>query len=162
MRKNGYSLIEIIIAIALAAIFLPALGTIFSLSLTSASEGEKYSLAYQLAQEGMEAIYYLKSQNDEEWDWVSTPANTDVDEYYQPSQTGGNWLLGDKTKTSVVTKVPFTRQVTLGPVRRCLGEICDDGLAPLDPYTRLVIVTVSWEEKGTPQTVELHSYVTQH
>ncbi len=74
--KSGFSFVEIIIAIGLAAIFLPALSQVLSLSIRSASQGEKYSQAQAIAQEGMEAAFYLKSLNDANWNWTTTPSKT--------------------------------------------------------------------------------------
>lgn len=161
-RNEGFSLIEIIVAVGLAAIFLPAVGMIFAFAIGSASQGEKFSQAYRLAQEGMEAIFYLKSQNDPLWDWDNTPVNTDPGEYYQPAQTGGVWQLGGKTTTPDETQPPFTRKVEITPVRRCGLVICSDPWATVDPYSRKITVYVSWPEKGQTEEVKLEAYVTAH
>lgn len=164
MRPNGFSLIEILIAIALVAIFLPATFYVFSISITSASQGEKFTQGYSLAQEGMEAIIYLKSQNDSFWDWVSIPANTSPGQYYQPTQGGGNWQLGTTTTAPAVTKAPFTRKVEIGDIYRCGLTICaeTDSGSMIDPYSRIVTVYVSWPEKNQTEEVKLETYVTAH
>ncbi len=164
-RNEGFSLIEIIVAVGLAAIFLPALGMIFSFAIGSASQGEKYSQAYRLAQEGMETIFYLKSQNDALWDWQATPANTLSGEYYQPNQVGDFWQLGPKTTSLVVTRPPFTRKIEIIEVCRNLSLIINDCGAPgvsIDPYTRKVISYATWLEKGQTEEVRLEAYVTAH
>lgn len=162
MKDSGFSLVEIIIAVGVAAIFLPAIGVILSFALGSSSQGEQFSQAYTLAQEGMEAIIYLKSQNDDFWDWLTTPENTLVGEYYQPSQVGEAWQLNGKTTTPAVTQEPFTRKIEITEVRRCGFAICDDPLAPVDPYSRKITVYVSWSEKGQEQEAKLDGYVTVH
>ncbi|MDP3955470.1 MAG: type II secretion system protein [bacterium] len=138
MKNSGFSLIEILIAIALVAVFIPAIATIFSLSLQSSSQGEKFSQAYTLAQEGMETAFSLKSQDTEDTDF---------------------W--NDDTVSLPTLPSPFTRNVALNcgqtPDCPCLD---DDGV---NPHCRQVTVTVSWPERDTlePQ-VKLEAYVTKH
>lgn len=164
--KSGFSFVEIIIAIGLAAIFLPALSQVLSLSIRSASQGEKYSQAQALAQEGMEAIFYLKSLNDAKWNWTTTPSNTPTGYFYQPTKSGSTWTLGSMTNTPTVTVEPFIRKIEISEVKRCgtlpNPVICSDPLAAVDPYTRLVSVVVSWPEDGSPQKITMNAYVTAH
>lgn len=165
MKKNGFSLLEIIITIGLVAIFIPAIGVIFSLSVFSASQGEKFSQAYALAQEQMEAIYFLKSCDDSAWDWETTPVNTSIGEYYQLSNSGGTWQLGAKTTTSV-SDGEFTKKVAILPVFRIPplpgGEISQESWAVEDLTTRKIEILVSWNERGEKQEIRLSSYVTKH
>ncbi|MDP3998942.1 MAG: type II secretion system protein [bacterium] len=162
MKNSGFSLIEIIVAIGLVAIFLPAVGLILSFSLKSSAQGENYSRAYRLAQEGMEAVIYLKSQNNPAWDWLSTPAPTSPLEYYQPQNTGGIWQLGGKTTAPAPDPLPFTRKIVIEEVRRCGLNICSDPVAPLDPNSRKITVFVSWPEADQTSEVRVDSYVTAH
>ena len=161
-KEAGFSLIEIVVAIGLAVIFIPAIVIIFSLSITAASQGENFTKAFALAQEGMESVIYLKAQNNTAWDWQNTPVTTLTNEYYQPQQSGGIWQLGGKTTAPVVTAAPFTRRVEIVGVKRCGYSICDDPLALTDANSRKVIVYVSWPEKGQNQEVKLEGYVTAH
>jgi type II secretory pathway pseudopilin PulG len=139
MRRNnfGFTFVEIIIALGLSAILLPALGRALSFSIRVASQGEKFSQAYALAQQGMENMYAQKSQN-----W-STFTNS--------------------TTTTVIA--PFTRVITIVNGLRCgfkpTWEICTTG-SQSDPDTKKVTVVVSWPEAGGPQNVTLDSYVTNH
>ena len=152
--NHGFLLIEILIAIALAAIFLPAIGLILSFGLNAASGGDKMVTANGLAQEGMEAIYYLKSQNDANWDWSSnSPTNTDPakKEYYQPYKNAvGVWQLGPTTTAPTITKDPYTRKIEIG-----------DGFSG-DPSSRKIIVHVTWSDNNGPEEVKLESYVAAH
>ncbi len=77
MKKfdGGFTFIEIIISIGLAAILLPALGGALSFSLRVASQGEKFSQAYNLAQQGMEQMYAAKSQD---WSTFTNSITTTV------------------------------------------------------------------------------------
>ena len=159
--QGGFTLIELIIAVGLTALFIPALVFVFSFSLGSASQGESYTQAYALAQENMEAIYYLK-ENDLNWDWDSEPSNTMEGEFYQPEKTGSDWILGSKTSSPIPTDGGYTITVKILPVNRLGMNISDDPWSALDPYTRKVVVNVSWNEKGIPTDIDLVSYVSRH
>jgi prepilin-type N-terminal cleavage/methylation domain-containing protein len=171
LRKNlvsnqgGFTLIELIIAVGLAALLLPAIITVFSFSLSSASQGENFTQAYALAQQEMEAVYFLKSQGTSTWDWEKTPTNTNPGEYYQPQESGDSWVLGGITSTPIqdVGDI-FTKVVEIQEVRRYpVSEVVTaDPVAPIDNLTRKIIVDVSWKENGQDQKVTLESYVTQH
>ena len=142
MKNEGFTLIELIIAIGLAAIFIPAIVYVFSFSLGAAGQGEKYTQAYALAQEQMEIIYHLKDQGGTDWDWELTPPTS------LPA-------LGEVDG--------FTRKIEISEVYRCGLDICNDGTGLKDPFTRKITVSIGWIEKAPPaQEVKLESYVTQH
>lgn len=159
MNKNGFTLVELIIALGLAAIFLPALVLVFSFSLGSASQGESYTQAYTLAQERMESIYFLKE--DVSWDWVNFPSNNGASDFYQPYKNSGVWELGSKTTTPLETD-GYTVTVQILPVNRSAGDITEEAWGVLDPKSRKVNVKVVWSEKGSPTEINLVSYVTDH
>ncbi|MFH0864175.1 MAG: type II secretion system protein [Candidatus Gottesmanbacteria bacterium] len=148
-KNNGFLLIEILIAIGLSAIFLPAIGLILSFGLNAASGSDKNSMANQLAQEGMEAIYYLKS-NSSDWDWTSPDLDTVTGEYYQPIKDSGDWQLGNITTSPIITPDPFTRKIEI-----------EAGFSG-DQYSRKINVYVTWPDKNGEQEVKLESYVTAH
>lgn len=157
-QKSGFTFIEIIVALGLAAILLPALGRAISFSIQVTSQGEKFSEATALAQEDMEAIYYIKSNDPTTWGWT---ASSPGDGTYQPSKPGTVWLLGSPITVPTVSPAPFTRTVQLTSVNRDVsGTISSTGT--LDPNTRFVQVVVSWPEGNTTQKVRLNSYVTNH
>jgi type II secretory pathway pseudopilin PulG len=163
MKKSGFSLLEIIIAVGLAAAFLPVIVRLFSLSLQSSIQGEIYSQAHAHAQETMEAIFWLKSQNNADWDWVTTPANTDINlgEHYQPVYTGSEWQLGGKT-TNPTPDGKYTKKVAIEEVRRCGSVICNEEWAPVHTHSRKITVYVSWSDRGYDHEVRLDSYVTRY
>ena len=159
MKKNGFTLIEIIIAIGLAALILPALFFVFSFSLTSAGQGENFTKAYSLAQKDMESVFYLKNQGTDVWKWDSS-LNTGAGEYYQPVVVGGSLELGSKITTLPDPVDGFTSKVEISDVGRCGLNICAGG--SYDGTTKKVVVTIGWLEKGQNQEVKIESYVTEH
>ena len=162
MKNQGFTLIEILLSVALLAVFIPAITDIYSLSLFTASQGEKFAQANSLAQEQMEAIFYIKD-NDPGWDWNDSTINTSPTEYYQPQIMAGNWQLGAKTSTSTPID-DFTKTVQIIEIWRDPGNhnITPTGTGSLDNYSRQAKVTVTWTEKGQPQQVTLESLVTQN
>lgn len=161
--QQGFTLIELLVAIGLTALFLPALVFVFSFSLGSASQGENYTLAYTLAQEQMEAIYYLK-ENDLDWDWTEfSPFNTAADEYYQPQIEAGRWTLGSRTDNPQLTDGKYTATVKILPVKRdAVGNISEEEGSDQDDTSRKIIIKVSWKENGIPTDIDLVSYVSRH
>ena len=133
--KNGFSLIEILIAIAVAAVVLPAVIILISFGSFTSGQGETYTKAYAIAQKEMEYIYGQKAG----WVWdASSPVNN----------------------TSVATEDIFTKTVKIEGVLRCSldgNKICSTGSN--DDTTRKVTVEVSWNERGKNQDVTIESYV---
>lgn len=166
MRSKAFTLIELIVAIGLSALFLPAIIFVYSFSLGSASQGEKYTQAYALAQEQMEAIYYLKEYGDD-WSWEDDSINTSSTEFYQLQKDGEGWILGakiseDTLPAEAVGYTGYTAIVEISGVKRNEdGLIAEDG-TDTDHSTKEVKVTVSWLENGVPTDIDLTSYVSKH
>jgi len=165
ITNSGFTLLEIIVSMAIAAIILPALGAVFTFSLNSSSVGEKTSKANIYAQEQMEAVYQLKDS----WTWTTTdPANTSNTEYYQPCKnSSGVWNLGTKTNSPVedpcaTGMTGFKRTIQIFSVtRNSDGSL---GGTTENKETRKVVSKVTWVDKDTanPEEVSLSSYVTKH
>jgi prepilin-type N-terminal cleavage/methylation domain-containing protein len=163
--RGGFTLIEIMLSIALAAVILPALVSILSFSLKASKQSESYTKAYALAQEQMEAVYSIKQSGNTEWEWTSTsPVNTTVNEYYQPVKVGDVWNLGTKTSSPVdVDTDGFITKVELEEIKRDAGgTITDDPLGVVDENSRRVNVYVTWKEDGEDTDVKLTALVTRY
>ena len=158
MKNHGFTFVEIIIAIGLAAIMLPALARALSFSIRVASQGEKFSQANALGREYMEAVYYIKSNDPANWAWSTTSPASGM---YQPTKSGSAWSLGSVITSPIVNATPFTRTVQVSSVNRDVnGNIAGSGTN--DPSTRFIHVVVSWPEANGPQQIILDSYVTNH
>lgn len=130
-NNNGFSLIEILISIAVAAVILPGVIALQSLSSFTSGQSETYTKAYSIAQEEMESIYNLKTS----WDWDNP--------LYTPSFTYG-----------------FDKTINIEDVDRCGYQICPEGTPGIhDKFTKKVSVIISWKERGKDQQIELISYV---
>ena len=141
LNNHGFTFVEIIIALGLVAILLPALSRALSFSIRVAAQGEKFSQAYNLAQQGMEEMYAQKSQN-----WSTFVGLTPTPVYISS----------------------YRREITIANGLRCGTKptwvICDASSmgSQSDPDTKKVTVVVYWPEVGGEQNVTLNSYVTNH
>ncbi len=131
MLTKGFSLIEVLIAIAVAVVILPAVVVLISFGIFTSQQGETYTKAYAIAQKEMENIYGQKST----WTWaVSSPAD------------------------SVATTIDdgFTKTID---IKRCIssGIICTPEFN--NGETRKVVITIAWKERGENQNISIESYV---
>lgn len=146
--QSGQSLIEIILAIALSAILLPALLT----GLVSSRQGKA-----QQAQR-TQAVYFLNETVDavrsvREKGWATFAVNGT----YHPVISGSSWAMS----TGSATVNGLTQQVDIGDVYRATtGEIVTSG-GSLDPSSKKVDISISW---GQPyiSTVSASLYITRY
>ena len=157
--NKGFSLVEVVLSVALLAVFLPAFVHLFSFSTFATSQGEKFTQAHAIAQEQMEVIIFLKNVGGGDWDWTSTPFDTASAENYQPQFNAGTWDLGPIMSSEPIPVDGYTKKVEIKRVLRCGVTICEFG-AP-DNYSREIRVIVGWTENGKNQEVELKTLVTR-
>jgi type II secretory pathway pseudopilin PulG len=129
--KFGQSLIEILVAIGISAIILPALYT----GLLSSRQGKyqtiQYTLANILLSEGIEAAKTVR-----ETGWTIFAVNGT----FYPEVSGSNWVLLPGTQLSG----DFTRSIVISDAfRDASGNIVTSG-GVNDPSTKKVVTTVSW------------------
>jgi type II secretory pathway pseudopilin PulG len=163
MKNRGFSFVEIIIALGLAAIIIPALASALSFSIRITSQGEKFTQAYGLVQEGMEAINYIKDKSppDTNWKWDKSPLNP-VDGTYQPvKQPNGTWVLNTLVTSPVIGPKPFTRIIQVASVYRDSNKNIKP-TGTIDPFTRKITSIVTWPESAGIQTASASAYVTKH
>lgn len=146
--KNGQSLVEIIVAMALAALLLPALLT----GLVAAREGKAQQIqrteatAYLIeAQEAMRSIRELG------WSAISTNG------IYHPVISGSAWALASGSQTIN----EYQRSIEISDVRRnSAGDIVQSG-GNLDPSTRRIDINVSWISP-LPTQITSTAYLTRY
>lgn len=140
INTHGYTFIETLLAIGLLALMIPAIATAYTFAATATNQTNHYSTAKNLAQSSMESIISQKAKGGPSWNWSSTPA----------------------AGTTVESLPPFTRTITIAPVRRCGQTICDQIWGTSDPYSRFITITIDWLDKGHPEQVKVSTYVRQH
>ncbi len=152
--RNGVSIIELILAIAIfSVISLTAITSIFS-SVILNQTSQKLDEATIYAEEAVEAVKSIKK---EEWCGslrTLTPGethglivNTATGNY---ELSGTEDIIGD-----------YTRKIQIDNVYRdSNGNITDNPSDLLDPYVKKVIVTVEYNKKSTPSEKNIVESVT--
>lgn len=162
ITSKGFTLVEILIALALVAILIPAFITALHFSIFTSGQGDSFSRAYALAQEQMEVIYLLKNEGGWTWDDTS-PLNTAPGSYYQPVKSGNTWTLGSMTSAPIPDGF-YTKKVEIKPIMRDAAGVIN-GSPPLtddNENSRFVTVYVKWKENGITQEVKLESIITKY
>lgn len=170
MKSKGFTLVEILIVIALALTFSVGFISLYRLGLLSGTKTSNQFQAQELAKEGIEAITAIRDQGGVDWDWTNTPSNTASNEYYQPSISGTFWILGSKLTASPPPTLPspyakYTRTVKIEAVQRAVGcgsNVCSIVLAggTNDIGTRKITSIVTWNDETGPKTASISSYLT--
>jgi hypothetical protein len=152
---KGQSLIELMLAIGLAAVILPALLTGFVVARGGRPQLEQRLLANALVQEGQEAARVIREKN-----WAIF--GTDGSFYLQKS--GSSWQF--TTDLSYKAVNGFSRTITVADVYRdASGNIVSVAGTPpagvaIDPSTKSVTTAVSWSTPH-PATVNATQYLTR-
>ncbi len=157
-HKQGISLVEVLISIALILVFIVGVSQLANIGLQGGKEGDLSIQASLLAQEGIEAMYAIRDSGG--FIFLPSPGSdsfiTSVNEYYQPIFSGGIWQLGSKRNTQPpavlsapyqkFTRIAFKRLSDLNPcsvvlhfngvffrVGENLAVNCDDSDTRADP-----------------------------
>ena len=137
-HKKAFSLMEIVLATALFAIFSFGVVTIVISGLRSNQIANEQAVANQYASEGIEAVRSIKKQS------FSSLANTAATGLVQQ---GGLWAFSGAN--NVFDK--YTRAISVEPVYRdAAGNIVSSG-GTLDPNIKKVTSTVNWTVSGNKQ-----------
>lgn len=129
--EKGQMLVELILAIGIAAVILPALLTGLYASSQSKPQQQQRSQAVALLQQTEAAVRSIKSSG-----WSSF-AN---DGTYHTLVTGNQWTLG----ASAQTTNGLTQSVVISDVYRNSSDAIVTTGGSLDPSTKLVTITISW------------------
>jgi prepilin-type N-terminal cleavage/methylation domain-containing protein len=137
--QRGQSLIELLIAIAIASIILPAILTGLVLSREGRGQQNQRLDAINLAKETEVALINIRDRG---WSYISTNGT------FYPTLSGSQWVLTSGTTTAN----GFTKSVVIDDVyRNSSGTIVTSG-GSLDPSTKMATITVSWTKPYPSQT----------
>lgn len=149
MRYKSFSLIEIILAIAIFMILaVSGVSTILQ-SFTVNKLGEEQTNADLYAQEGLEAVRSIKNRS-----WSNLTASTQTKGL---DTSGGSWAFSGTQDA----KDKYTRQILLSQVNRDgSGNIVESG-GTVDPDTLKVTSSVNWNFSGPRNdTISYSTYMT--
>ncbi|OGD86749.1 hypothetical protein A2164_01600 [Candidatus Curtissbacteria bacterium RBG_13_35_7] len=143
-NKNGQSLIEILIAVGLLTIILPALIVAIVASREGkAQEGQRLE-ATALHREAEEAVRSVRER-----DWITFAVNNT----YHPAISDSYWTLAQNSENVN----GYTRQIVISDAQRDLnGQIVQSG-GTVDTSTKKVVTSVSWTTPF-PSSLQTVSY----
>jgi len=146
-NNQGQLLVELLIALAMMAILIPAVTAGFIASRQGKAQERQRLEATALAREASEAVRIVR---DGGWSNIATNGT------YHPEITGTTWILA----SGPVSVNGYTESVTIADVRRDGTEKIVESGGTVDPSTKKVTVTVSW---GTPipSSVSHSFYITR-
>lgn len=147
-KQKGQLLVEILLAIALTTIFLPALLTGLFSSRVGKVQQTQRAQAIALLKEAEEVVRNVRNQ---QWNAFSLNGT------YHPLISNDSWMFASGNETIN----GFTRSVTLSDVYRDTNGIIVDSGGTLDPATKRVHVEVTW---GIPylSSVDSTMFVTRY
>lgn len=149
--RSGQSLIELLVALGLSAILLPALLTGLVTSREGKAQQNQRVIASGLMKEADEALRVVREAG-----WVTFAVNGT----FHPAPSGNTWgLLAGSEGPETLNG--FTRSVEISDVYRdSAGKIVTTG-GSLDPSSKKVVTSVSW---STPisYTMSATSYMTRY
>lgn len=149
--QNGQTIIELLLAMAFALIFLPALFTMLFLSREGKAQQIERTKAVALVTEAQEA---LRSIREIGWDQFAAYGNGVA---YHPAVSASHWTLQNGAEPIAL----FTRSIVFSTVfRDATGAIVETG-GMADLSTRRATITVSWNVP-IPASVTSVLYVTRH
>lgn len=150
-NKNGFSLVELLVAISFVSVIITAILTMNSFNASLWKANEDKTKAYFYASESLEAMKLIS--------WSSLNNG----DYHLVLQNNA-WTLvsGEETLEN-----KYTRNINISSVQRefninghVYGDIVASGFA--DPDSKKIIVTISWpDKKGNIKTLSLDNYLSR-
>lgn len=152
--RQGIGIVEIMTAVALAAIFFTAIYQLVIFSLRATGKNVRGLEALYLAEEGVEAVRFAKNES-----WALNIAPLANAATYYPVISGGEWTLS--TVNPGLVNGVYTRTVTLQEVHRDANDDISAAGGVVDSGTRKVTVKVTWTETdGAPAEKIIETYIT--
>ncbi len=145
--RSGQLLMEVLLAIAAAAILSTIAAQMIIVSLRSNQSAGERDIATGLAQETLEGV---RSTGEENWlNLYNLTKGTSTNYYAQ--QASGKWSIATGTETVTLNGIGFTRYFTIQNVSRSTSTRGIDSVYNStndDPSTQQLQVTVNWRNGG--------------
>lgn len=149
---RGITLAEVLIASSVITVFVVALVGVYNLHLKIIFGASEEIKASYLAEEGVEAIKFLRNDS---WDLFISPLTIGSD-HFITWQTD-RWVT---TGTNTYIDGLYERKIILNQVlRNSEDDIVESG-GSVDDSARKVTVTVSWRDGNATSTKSVSTYIT--
>ncbi len=156
-NKKGVSIIEILAVIFIITLTLTSLLGLISFSFGFSNLIKQTIQANNLVKETMETVRNFRDGTNWNLDGLGTVATGDSNPYHlEKSGSPPKWILVSGVETSNI----FSRKIVFENImRNDNGNIVNSG-GVIDPDTKKVTVTASWQEKGRIHNISLITYLT--
>lgn len=150
--NKGLSLVEVVIATSIIVAAFLSLVAVYNIYLSRTKINIQNLKAVYLAEEGIEAVKYLRDQS---WSTNIVTLNTSTNYYF--AFENGYWKA---TTTNTFIDNTYERKFILQNVNRDVTDDIVSNGGTVDSGTRLLTVSVSWFYKGATTTKSIATYVT--
>lgn len=151
-NERGSLLVEVLLAISLAATFILAITALAGASNRSVASSRFETAAVAYAKESLEQITAVQRT-----DWRALP---DLEGTYRVTRNGpGSFFQIETGPPDEDLGDGFRRTITIAPGLRTGGRLEPNGTAS-DPNARFVDVTVTWDDRGLRRRTSLATYLT--
>ena len=154
-KKEGFTIVEIIIAIVIIVSVFGMILSFFSLDVKNSERNRTRLRAILLAQEAMEAVRNFRDNTT----WSGNGPGTLVfGSNYHPVVASSGWSIISGSENIEI----FTRNIVFYNVSRGINDNIESvyNSTNNDPDTKKIIVTVSWSDRYGPASESLTSYIT--
>lgn len=149
--SKGFSVAEAVVAVFLISLVIISVWEIYTLYLKISLANPSYFKASFLAEEGVEAVKFMRDAN-----WTQNIGTLTSGTPYMVEFNSTNWQFVD---TPYLIDGRFDRRLIFSDVYRDVsGNIVESG--NYDPKTKKVDVEVSWLKDGATTTRRISTYVT--
>ena len=145
--NKGISIIELLAVIAILALTLTVLLGLASFSLGITGLVRQTTQAENLAREAMEAVRSIRDNSG--WSQI-------INGSHGLASSAGYWEFSG---TENVIDV-FTRAILISDAQRDASDGIVEAGGVIDPDTKKITVSVSWQERNRPHSVGLITYLT--
>lgn len=155
MHNKGQSLIELLIAIALAVVIIVGAMRLLQFLIRVNAYDPVIQAGALLAHDGIQSVVATAQGS-----WTAIASTTADARYHLATSTNGFVVVsGDELK--IVNAIAYTRYFTIHSVMRdgMDGIVASGGVD--DSSTKKIAVTVSWSYQGKPYSAMLEQYVTR-
>ena len=154
MKKGGFGLLEIVIAVSLISGTIFSLAFVFLLANTLETHASNQIRANFLAEEGLEALRSLRHKS---FSSNLASLNAGATYYLSFNPVSSNWSV--TTINPGLIDGAYIRSFVVASVSRDGSDnIVSSGGTP-DPNTKEFRVSVSWQERGVYSTTTVSTYL---
>lgn len=150
--NTGLTLVEVLVATTIILIFIIAMTGVHSLYLRTALKNGNVIQATYLAEEGIEAVRFLRDSS-----WSTNIAPLTLDTNYGAVFNGSTWQT---SPTDMTIDGVFVRTLTFSAVYRDSSQDIVDSGGTLDPNTLKVTSTVTLATPGAGINKVISTYLT--